>query len=599
MPRKKDFHDNIVSKPPEKRPFNVIPFECAEVKSEPEDHSGDAQPEIFVAWSSHRTSSVATQTSKRHTANRAVQADLLPVVKDSIVSGTTVDEPLGPDLTKGAIEKQCRICLRRLPEASLAYILFPQKTRILTTLGVKVYLGDAYPFICRNCAALVDLMYDFRSACVKARNMLVHERKSLAGDGWDCDENLGTILRVKSLVESHRREVDAAYELSSLSKGTSCGQEEEEDVKIKPEAIELVMVEPTPIESSSSDEDDDSSNHSLKIDNGGGHSDSGSESDSPVEGDNPSPPPSSPPPKKKRIRIVTKPYKKRQKKKLKEESEDEDQSRDEGGKERKRRKNAADPNRKRGALCDFCGDWVEYHTVESHKNQHLGIKPYICQTEGCKLAFSCRNLLVKHIKRQHGAAGPEYHDCDVCGHRIKGPKAALKKHQKTHTEEKNFICAVCGKGFTTQGYLRQHSIIHTDLMPFECGVCHRKFNNKYNMLTHEKKHFQRGEMVPSESFNPAESNANGPREGDREGAGQRPEVTTTTLTVEPAAPTPLPPFADYHHQMQQHQQHLHHTSHLHQQPHHHHPHIQLLQLHPPHPQQHQQSHHQPLLHQPQ
>ncbi|XP_055639382.1 zinc finger protein 28 homolog [Toxorhynchites rutilus septentrionalis] len=513
--------NKTVNKPSLECISNVIQFECAEIKTEPLDGL-DPEPDIIFPQVCNRNSNnVGIQTAKRKVTSRGVQVDLQPVPKEVWINsqvGTITDEPLAPDVTNGAIEKQCRICLRRLPETSLSYILFPQKTKILTALGIKVYLGDAYPFICRNCTSLVDLIYDFRNTCMMARNMLVHERKSITNNGWDRTENLELIDRCKVLIDSHKRDIETAYETTSFFK-QSLPQEE---VKIKPEAIELVMVDQIPVSETKlvdvidSQPENDSSNHSpvaqLMADTNYSKSDSensSAENDDQNQDDYdsssrdedyaPSPMPVPKTFKKKRIRIVTKPYKRRQRKEKDSSGDDQLALQDAEGRLKKKRKNAADPNRKRGALCDFCGEWVEYHTVESHKNQHLGVKPYACQTEGCKLSFSCRNLLIKHIKRQHGADGPEYHDCEVCGQRIKGPKAALKKHQKTHTEEKNFICAVCGKGFTTQGYLRQHSIIHTDLMPFECSVCHRKFNNKYNMLTHEKKHFLRGE--PSSANN--------------------------------------------------------------------------------------------------
>lgn len=589
MPRKKELEAQAVPDPTGDATFYVIPFECAEIKTEPLDEVAEMveeQDRLFPRLNRRNVTSVAVQTAKRRIMSRSVQVDLQLVPKEALVnvqSGNVVDEPLGPDLTKGAAEKQCRICLRLLPEASLSYILFPQKTKILTALGVKVYLGDSYPFICRNCCAMVDLMYDFRNTSIRARNMLVHERKSIQSNGWDSVDNLGVIERCKLLVESHKRDIDVAYEASSFHKQVPPAQEVE--VKVKPEAIELVMVDqiavPAPVKEKSIHEEDDSSNNShtiaLKVEmdlntwEGGDSSEEDSESDRLEEdGDSnseaasadedfaPSPPPVPNPPKKKRIRIVTKPYRKRQKREKNPSPDDQVALQDAEAKAKKKRKNAADPNRKRGALCDFCGDWVEYHTVESHKNQHLGIKPYACQTEGCKLSFSCRNLLVKHIKRQHGAEGPEYHDCEVCGQRIKGPKAALKKHQKTHTEEKNYICAVCGKGFTTPGYLRQHSIIHTDLMPYECSVCQRKFNNKYNMLTHEKKHYMRGETSGG-----IFSAGDGEPDAD---VANVPNASNAPTTV--AAPMALPPFGEYqHHQPQQQPQQLqlppHHLPQLH------------------------------------
>nr|XP_029724038.1 myoneurin-like [Aedes albopictus] len=500
------------------------PFECADIKDEPPD---DLIPEPDASFLHHHpnrsnTAEVAVQTNRRKIMSRGIQVDLQLIPKEAlgnVQSGSFVEEPLGPLLAKEAFEKQCRICLRQMPSASLAYIMFAQKTKILAALGIKVYLGDTYPFICRTCAKLVDMIYDFRNTCLRARNMLASERKGIPGKDWDSEGNLRLIESCQILLDSHRNDIDAAYEESS----SFCkGKTKQDDVQVKPDSIAMVMVDhvdappepPTSEVDCVSPEVDEPSSSSrvfaLKVEPV--QSDPGS--DSPVEnhGDDtededyvppsgeepeekfvPSP---SPPPKKKRIRIVTKPYKKRQKKDKPPKKCDELALEDAQQDETKEDKKEKDQKRsRRGALCDFCGEWVEYHTVESHQNQHLGLKPYACQMVDCNMSFYCRNLLMKHIRRQHNADGPEYQYCDICKQRIKGPKAALTKHQKIHTEEKHYVCLVCGKGFTTPGYLRQHSNIHTDLMPYECSVCRRKFNNKYNMLTHEKKHFARGESM--------------------------------------------------------------------------------------------------------
>ncbi|XP_055534631.1 zinc finger protein 331-like [Wyeomyia smithii] len=153
-------------------------------------------------------------------------------------------------------------------------------------------------------------------------------------------------------------------------------------------------------------------------------------------------------------------------------------------------------------LCDFCGKRVCGESAESHKNQHLGIRPYPCPIAGCDLAFHGRYNRLRHVKRMHGEKGVEVHDCHLCGKNIRGPSRALKYHLQRHEQnqraEKAFICQVCGKGFTLQRYLTQHSIVHSGEFPHKCGYCGKKFNNKWGMRTHEKNIHEKRKHAPSE-----------------------------------------------------------------------------------------------------
>lgn len=95
-------------------------------------------------------------------------------------------------------------------------------------------------------------------------------------------------------------------------------------------------------------------------------------------------------------------------------------------------------------ICDTCGELVSQISLEGHLNRHLGVKPFVCEIEGCG-----RQLYSKYSLQQHRHLHKSinrYYDCPDCGKRIKGTNCWLR-HKKLHTEEPKFSCDVCGKKF--------------------------------------------------------------------------------------------------------------------------------------------------------
>lgn len=125
---------------------------------------------------------------------------------------------------------------------------------------------------------------------------------------------------------------------------------------------------------------------------------------------------------------------------------DEEQAEEKPKKKRGRRKQNDSERKMKNekVMCDTCGELISQVCLEGHLNRHLGVKPFVCEIEGCG-----RRLYSKYSLQQHRHLHKSimrYYDCPDCGKRIKGTNCWMR-HRKLHTEEPKHECDVCGKKF--------------------------------------------------------------------------------------------------------------------------------------------------------
>ncbi|GAB1296131.1 Predicted gene 12258 [Apodemus speciosus] len=133
---------------------------------------------------------------------------------------------------------------------------------------------------------------------------------------------------------------------------------------------------------------------------------------------------------------------------------------------------------KRVYECNACGKTFSYTPhVYSHSGAHSTEKPYECE--------DCRQSRLTVSQPAH--TQEKRYVCNVCGKAFY-KRAHLHAHQRTHTGEKPYDCQECGKSFRLKSFLVVHQRIHTGEKPFACDTCGKRFKQRSSLYTHIRIH---------------------------------------------------------------------------------------------------------------
>ncbi|XP_058443385.1 zinc finger protein 224-like [Malaya genurostris] len=330
----------------------------------------------------------------------------------------------------------CRLCLQQYPKDQLVEIFVRGsncKRIIFSAVGIKPRRKDRSTGVCLNCNTMLDVIVNFQQICQRT-NQLLNQKVNVQSSDWkEAFEAIDTIN--KAVKRYHSKIFNSDYSFNNAIKPDISDlietQKDELNYGEKNDDGEC-QVQPVSIEMNTMYEDADYQNYDL-------------------------------------ITEIL------------------DESKHKKCKSRRQKPNIVKSNDK--VMCDNCGKLISQVCLEGHLNRHLGVKPFVCEIEGCGRRLHSKYSLQQH--RHLHKSIMRFYDCQYCGKRIKGTSSWLR-HKKMHTEDPKFCCEVCGKKFRRRSNLKLHSVVHTGVALYPCEICGKRFTVKHNLGAHYKMHKRNG-----------------------------------------------------------------------------------------------------------
>jgi len=146
---------------------------------------------------------------------------------------------------------------------------------------------------------------------------------------------------------------------------------------------------------------------------------------------------------------------------------------------------SSDENTEFNFRCNLCNvTFSDEEMLARHMKSKHTAKTNICKD--CGKAYSTKGSLAQHVHHYH--RHPNAYSCKVCGKTF-NRKDFLVKHEKTHTNDREFQCKHCDKAFKTNASLSAHvNGSHNETRRFVCDYCGMRTSWRISYLEHMKLH---------------------------------------------------------------------------------------------------------------
>ncbi|XP_017035374.1 zinc finger protein ZFP2 isoform X2 [Drosophila kikkawai] len=135
--------------------------------------------------------------------------------------------------------------------------------------------------------------------------------------------------------------------------------------------------------------------------------------------------------------------------------------------------------------CQLCEKvFKSSRSLLRHVQGHSGVRQFKCDHENCGKSFVNQHNLTSH-RRVHSEE--RNYVCELCGYRSRY-REALIVHRRTHTGEKPFQCQTCDRCFASKSLLNEHQAMHSTEKPFKCDKCEAAFSRPKALYHHKHLH---------------------------------------------------------------------------------------------------------------
>ncbi|KAJ2941824.1 hypothetical protein O0L34_g10630 [Tuta absoluta] len=141
--------------------------------------------------------------------------------------------------------------------------------------------------------------------------------------------------------------------------------------------------------------------------------------------------------------------------------------------------------------CPQCGESFSSEKVlKKHFDDTHRTEP---TCEQCGKSFPTKFKLITHMedhRKTDKLTQAKGFICETCGKGNFKNLTQLVSHQRVHTGERPYRCALCSKTFRVKTLLRGHMRVHTDERRYKCPLCpkafHQSAHRTAHLLTHTK-----------------------------------------------------------------------------------------------------------------